>query len=79
MQEMYTMRFKPAADVKDKWDLFTMSAPVPACKPEPRSDRADARGQQLHDAGVACLTPDPLPEGGGLQPVLAGSVKRGLA
>jgi len=29
MQEMYTIRFKPAADVKDKWDLFTLSAPVP--------------------------------------------------
>ena len=26
MQEMYTIRFKPAAEVKDKWDLFTMSA-----------------------------------------------------
>ena len=30
MQEMYTVRFKPAAEVKDKWDLFTLSAPVPA-------------------------------------------------
>ena len=30
MQEMYTIRFKPAAEVKDKWDLFTISAPVPA-------------------------------------------------
>ena len=30
MQEMYTIRFKPAAEVKDKWDLFTVSAPVPA-------------------------------------------------
>jgi branched-chain amino acid transport system substrate-binding protein len=30
MQEMYTIRFKPAAEVKDKWDLFTLSAPVPA-------------------------------------------------
>ena len=29
MQEMYTIRFKPAAEVKDKWDLFTISAPVP--------------------------------------------------
>jgi branched-chain amino acid transport system substrate-binding protein len=29
MQEMYTIRFKPAAEVKDKWDLFTLSAPVP--------------------------------------------------
>ena len=29
MQEMYTIRFKPAAEVKDKWDLFTVSAPVP--------------------------------------------------
>jgi branched-chain amino acid transport system substrate-binding protein len=30
MQEMYTVRFKPANEVKDKWDLFTLSAPVPA-------------------------------------------------
>ena len=30
MQEMYTIRFKPAAEVKDKWDLFTISPPVPA-------------------------------------------------
>lgn len=30
MQEMYTIAFKPAAQVKDKWDLFTLSAPVPA-------------------------------------------------
>jgi branched-chain amino acid transport system substrate-binding protein len=30
MQEMYTIRFKPAAEVKDKWDLFTTSPPVPA-------------------------------------------------
>ena len=30
MQEMYTIRFKPAAEVKDRWDLFTLSAPVPA-------------------------------------------------
>jgi len=29
MQEMYTIRFKPAAEVKDKWDLFTIFAPVP--------------------------------------------------
>ena len=52
MQEMYTITFKPAAEVKDKWDLFTLSAPVPAAKPEPRSARADARGEQLHDAGL---------------------------
>ena len=30
MQEMYTVRFRQAAEVKDKWDLFTLSAPVPA-------------------------------------------------
>ncbi len=30
MQEMYTITFKPAAEIKDKWDLFTMSPPVPA-------------------------------------------------
>jgi branched-chain amino acid transport system substrate-binding protein len=30
MQEMYTVTFKKAADVKDRWDLFTLSAPVPA-------------------------------------------------
>ena len=30
MQEMYTIRFLPAAEVKDRWDLFTMSPPVPA-------------------------------------------------
>src|SRR5260221_8533675 len=29
MQEMYTIKFKPANDVKDKWDLFALSAPVP--------------------------------------------------
>jgi branched-chain amino acid transport system substrate-binding protein len=29
MQEMYTIRFKPANEVKDKWDLFTLSAAVP--------------------------------------------------
>ncbi|TMH68383.1 MAG: ABC transporter substrate-binding protein [Betaproteobacteria bacterium] len=28
--EMYTIRFKPASEVKDRWDLFTLSAPVPA-------------------------------------------------
>jgi len=30
MQEMYTITFKKAADVKDRWDLFTLSPPVPA-------------------------------------------------
>ena len=30
MQQMYTLTFKPVAEVKDKWDLFTLSAPVPA-------------------------------------------------
>ena len=30
MMEMYTIRFKPADQVKDRWDLFTVSAPVPA-------------------------------------------------
>ena len=29
MQEMYTIKFKPANEAKDKWDLFTLSAPVP--------------------------------------------------
>jgi branched-chain amino acid transport system substrate-binding protein len=29
MQEMYTIRFLPSADVKNQWDLFTMSSPVP--------------------------------------------------
>src|SRR5947209_3419362 len=27
--EMYTIRFKPASEVKSQWDLFTLSAPVP--------------------------------------------------
>ena len=30
MQEMYTVTFKKAADVKNQWDLFTLSAPVPS-------------------------------------------------
>src|SRR5688500_6956175 len=30
MQEMYTVTFKPEAQVKDKWELFNLSAPVPA-------------------------------------------------
>jgi branched-chain amino acid transport system substrate-binding protein len=30
MQEMYTIRFKPANEVTNKWELFTLSAPVPA-------------------------------------------------
>jgi branched-chain amino acid transport system substrate-binding protein len=30
MQQMYTIRFLPAAEVKNQWDLFTMSAAVPA-------------------------------------------------
>jgi branched-chain amino acid transport system substrate-binding protein len=29
MQEMYTIKFKPAAEIKDKWNLFTTSPPVP--------------------------------------------------
>ena len=29
MQEMYTVTFKPEAQVKDKWELFNLSAPVP--------------------------------------------------
>jgi branched-chain amino acid transport system substrate-binding protein len=29
MQEMYTLTFKKAEDVKGQWDLFTLSAPVP--------------------------------------------------
>jgi len=29
MQEMYTITFKPAGEIKDKWDLFTLSPPVP--------------------------------------------------
>jgi branched-chain amino acid transport system substrate-binding protein len=32
MQEMYTIRFKPTGEVKDRWDLFTMSPPVPDAK-----------------------------------------------
>jgi branched-chain amino acid transport system substrate-binding protein len=28
--EMYTIRFKPANEVKSQWDLFTLSPPVPA-------------------------------------------------
>ena len=32
MQEMYTIRFLPSADVKNQWDLFTMSAPVPTAQ-----------------------------------------------
>ena len=28
--EMYTIRFKPAGEVKHQWDLFTLSPPVPA-------------------------------------------------
>ena len=30
MQQMYTVRFLPAAEVKNQWDLFSMSPPVPA-------------------------------------------------
>ena len=30
MQQMYTLTFKPESEVKDRWDLFTLSAPVPA-------------------------------------------------
>ena len=30
MQQMYTVTFKPEAQVKDKWNLFNLSAPVPA-------------------------------------------------
>ena len=30
MQEMYTIKFQPAAEIKDKWNLFPMSPPVPA-------------------------------------------------
>jgi branched-chain amino acid transport system substrate-binding protein len=30
MREMYTITFKSAAEVKNQWDLFTQSAPVPA-------------------------------------------------
>jgi branched-chain amino acid transport system substrate-binding protein len=30
MQQMYTLTFKPADQVKDRWDLFTLSEPVPA-------------------------------------------------
>ena len=52
MQQMYTVTFKPEAQVKDKWELFNLSAPVPADKPEPRNHRADARGKPLHDAGL---------------------------
>jgi branched-chain amino acid transport system substrate-binding protein len=29
MQEMYTIRFKPANEVTNRWELFTLSAPVP--------------------------------------------------
>jgi branched-chain amino acid transport system substrate-binding protein len=30
MQQMYTVTFKPESQVKDKWNLFNLSAPVPA-------------------------------------------------
>jgi branched-chain amino acid transport system substrate-binding protein len=30
MQQMYTLTFKPEAQVKDRWDLFTLSEAVPA-------------------------------------------------
>jgi branched-chain amino acid transport system substrate-binding protein len=29
MQEMYTIRFLPAAEIKNQWDIFTTSPPVP--------------------------------------------------
>jgi branched-chain amino acid transport system substrate-binding protein len=29
MQEMYTIRFLPTAEIKDQWDIFATSAPVP--------------------------------------------------
>jgi branched-chain amino acid transport system substrate-binding protein len=29
MMEMYTIRFKPAKDIKNEWDIFDTSAPVP--------------------------------------------------
>ena len=51
--EMYTLTFKPPAQVKDKWDLFTLSAPVPAASQSLEVDRADTRGEQLHDAGLS--------------------------
>ncbi len=30
MQEMYTIRFLPTAEIKDQWDIFATSPPVPA-------------------------------------------------
>jgi len=30
MQQMYTLTFKPEAEVKDRWELFTLSEAVPA-------------------------------------------------
>jgi branched-chain amino acid transport system substrate-binding protein len=30
MMEMYTIRFKPAAEIKNQWDIFDTSPPVPA-------------------------------------------------
>jgi branched-chain amino acid transport system substrate-binding protein len=29
MQQMYTLTFLPEAKVRDKWELFTLSPPVP--------------------------------------------------
>jgi branched-chain amino acid transport system substrate-binding protein len=32
MQEMYTIRFLPTADIKNQWDIFTTSPPVPGAE-----------------------------------------------
>ena len=42
MHEMYTVQALPAAQIKNQWDIFTSSPPVPGAERVARGDR-DAR------------------------------------
>ena len=68
LQEMYVVRVKDKAKMKDKWDIFDIVQPVPGAERVTRADPAHDGRERLQD-GVAALllTPArtlPLPGGG---------------
>ncbi len=61
MQEMYTITFKPRGGGQGQVGPLHGFRARSRGKPEPRGDRADARGEQLHDAGLIGKPPRGAP------------------
>ena len=58
LQEMYVVRVKDKAKMKDKWDIFDIVAPVPGAERVTRADPAHDGRERLQD-GVAALLVTP--------------------